>query len=590
MEPVIVASSENTGSHRPAGIVGRADFARLQAGDAPVNVVSPTDSMVWETRDGAVSVGCRYRGRRCGAVLASGTRVMAYFGNLGRRAVQVQQILACDDQQIPELNEIFSLALWDGQKQELLLATDRYGNLPLFYLHRAGKLQFASEVKSLLSLPGERTGLNRQVLAELLAFECPLTDETLFEGIRKVPPGTILRFSRTGVREERYWSLRFQPAPPGEKLAVLDLADECFSEALGRACSAPRTAIALTGGIDTRAMLAAVMKRGLKVDTFTTGVANAADMSLATQLSSCAGGTHHRLVVGQWLLDDFERHAREIVRLAEGGITLHHTHLLSQVMTVPKWFDVLVDGGCVEVSKRGPLRRASRGLKPDDDLPGFIMKAWGDMTLLKALLAGEESVEAEERLRRKVAGVCADVGQEHTHDTIDAFFMRVVWPNRYGPQVALQNNFLEGQLPFLDHWFMDAVARLRVEWREKALFQFYAVQKNAPQLKRFGRVFANLRVPWVDEYLPKYVLPGLNLVWTRLGLPGFDRPNFPTRRWWRRELNGRLNRAFRTLDERGVFGPARVSALLRPGAVSPASLDRAASVLWMIELWLEEFT
>src|SRR5512137_2155709 len=128
MEPVIVASSENTGSRRPAGIVGWADFARFQAGDAPVNVVSPTDSMVWETRDGAVSVGCRYRGRRCGAVLASGARVMVYFGNLGRCAMQVQQILACDDQQIPALNEIFSLALWDGQKQELLLATDRYGN------------------------------------------------------------------------------------------------------------------------------------------------------------------------------------------------------------------------------------------------------------------------------------------------------------------------------------------------------------------------------------------------------------------------------------------------------------------------------
>ncbi|MBI4864297.1 MAG: DUF1933 domain-containing protein, partial [Candidatus Riflebacteria bacterium] len=75
------------------------------------------------------------------------------------------------DRFLDGLSGMFGLALWDDTTGTLSLARDRLGEKPLYYWTSAGELFFASEIKSLLVVPGVRATLDREALPEYLAHQ-----------------------------------------------------------------------------------------------------------------------------------------------------------------------------------------------------------------------------------------------------------------------------------------------------------------------------------------------------------------------------------------------------------------------------------
>ncbi len=123
---------------------------------------------------------------------------------------------------LQHLRGMFALALYDGQDRRLILARDRMGQKPLYWTRTARHLAFASELKALMILPG----ISRQI--DLRAIDLYLTlgyvpaPMTIFCGINKLPPATILSLpvgpgSAGAVEGPRsYWHL---PDPlPAEQL------------------------------------------------------------------------------------------------------------------------------------------------------------------------------------------------------------------------------------------------------------------------------------------------------------------------------------------------------------------------------------
>ena len=89
---------------------------------------------------------------------------------------------------------MFAFAIWDARRRQLLLARDRLGIKPLYYVEAANSSSlFASEIKSLLQarayVPGART---RRGLRRYLAYRFPYGNGTLFKGIRSLPPGHVM--------------------------------------------------------------------------------------------------------------------------------------------------------------------------------------------------------------------------------------------------------------------------------------------------------------------------------------------------------------------------------------------------------------
>ena len=108
-----------------------------------------------------------------------------------------------------DLNGQFAFALWDQNKESLLLGRDRMGIRPLFYYQNNGRLVFGSEVKALFADPTISRRLDSQTLSDIFTCWTPVGSYTPFEGISQVPPGHYARFSKKGFSTHRYWKLSF---------------------------------------------------------------------------------------------------------------------------------------------------------------------------------------------------------------------------------------------------------------------------------------------------------------------------------------------------------------------------------------------
>src|SRR3546814_11536243 len=96
---------------------------------------------------------------------------------------------------------MFGFAIWDAPRRRLVLGRDRLGIKPLYYLEHEGRLIFASEIKALLTVPGVARGIDAGALQDYRAFGYSGNDQTLFAGIRKLPPASLLEIGRASCRE-----------------------------------------------------------------------------------------------------------------------------------------------------------------------------------------------------------------------------------------------------------------------------------------------------------------------------------------------------------------------------------------------------
>ena len=109
---------------------------------------------------------------------------------------------------VNRFNGMFAFALWDKNKQELLLARDHLGVKPLYYTVAQNRLLFGSEIKALLQDSGLYARGGPQIAGILFTLRFIPSPDTLFRGINKLPPGHRMMVSSRGMQVERYWKWR----------------------------------------------------------------------------------------------------------------------------------------------------------------------------------------------------------------------------------------------------------------------------------------------------------------------------------------------------------------------------------------------
>ena len=161
---------------------------------------------------------------------------------------------------LSRLNGMFAIALWDSNFQRLLLARDRMGIKPLYYSVHGGNLWFASEVKCILAAGGSARAIDPLGVDQFLTFEYTASPATLFEDVRKLPPGAWLTSSGGTLHQGRFWSLPAvvpDRAPDADELAIQ--VRQTLLRAVQRqlASDVPLGAF-LSGGIDSSILVAAM--------------------------------------------------------------------------------------------------------------------------------------------------------------------------------------------------------------------------------------------------------------------------------------------------------------------------------------------
>jgi len=113
------------------------------------------------------------------------------------------------------LNGQFAIALWDANRQRLLLIRDRVGIAPLFYTKEGARLLFASEIKAILPALSASPRLNPAALDQTFTFWAPLSPQTQFEHVFELPPGMLLVADANGEELRRYWDWQFPESADG---------------------------------------------------------------------------------------------------------------------------------------------------------------------------------------------------------------------------------------------------------------------------------------------------------------------------------------------------------------------------------------
>lgn len=160
------------------------------------------------------------------------------------------------------LNGIFGLAIWDPDRDLLLLARDRLGVKPLFLARDPTELRFASECRPLLARGQAQP--DRVAIAEyLLRATYDHGDRTFFEGIRSVPPAHMVTVRAGTVSQKRYWTPVDRSMQNSlAQLSEADLVERLESlvlDAVERQLDADvPVGVSLSGGLDSSILLAAI--------------------------------------------------------------------------------------------------------------------------------------------------------------------------------------------------------------------------------------------------------------------------------------------------------------------------------------------
>lgn len=182
------------------------------------------------------------------------------------------------------LNGMFAFALWDEKRRTLVLARDRVGIKPLFYYIGRDKLVFASEIKALLQDPSIPRDLDEQALHEYLSLLYIPDPQTIFTGIKKLPPGHVLEYIDGELSIRQYWTVPYgvhddQSQQLNSKVIqqyATGVRERLQESVRRRLISDVPLGAFLSGGIDSSAIVALMSQvSNTQIETFSIGFRDA---------------------------------------------------------------------------------------------------------------------------------------------------------------------------------------------------------------------------------------------------------------------------------------------------------------------------
>jgi asparagine synthase (glutamine-hydrolysing) len=502
---------------------------------------------------------------------------------------------------VRRLRGMFAFALWDGRKEELLLARDRAGKKPLYYtLTPSGTLVFGSELKSLLEHPEVAREIDEEALDAYLAFGYVPDPLSIFRGVRKLPPGHRLRFARGRVEVEEYWDFGFdaetEERPEAEWVEELR---ELLAEAVRvRLVADVPLGAFLSGGVDSSAVVGLMARAtGAPVKTFSIGFREDSfdELAYARVTAQKFATDHHEFVVTPdicgvvdelaWHFDEpfadssaiptymVSKLAREHVKVVlsgDGGDELFGGYTRYAVEAGRRRFERVP--GLLRRGVMGPLsRRLPHGARGRNFLHNVSLDAvarYADNVSLFTALTKPLLYAPDFRARVEAAPAPAARFEEYAArvragDPLDVLLYldsKTYLPGDILTKVDRMSMAvsLEARTPLLDHRLIEFVTRMPASLKMRGGVTKYVFKQAARGL-----------VP--DEIL--------------------DRPKqgfgVPINHWINRELRARIRETVgspRAL-QRGYFDPSYVALLLDEHERGRRDHSPQLWSLFMLELW-----
>lgn len=206
---------------------------------------------------------------------------------------------------VERFNSIFAFALWDEKKKILLLARDRMGVKPLYYAWDDKRLIFASEIKPILLVLNRIPDIDRSSIFMLMTLQFIPSPGSIFKGIEKLLPGSVMVCNQDQHRVERYWDIK--DVSPFDKSALPSFPEKYLYSLLkesveGQLISDVPVGAFLSGGVDSSA-ITGFMSRAMpgRIKTFSVGFKDAGrhnELGYARLVARHFNTDHHEISIG----------------------------------------------------------------------------------------------------------------------------------------------------------------------------------------------------------------------------------------------------------------------------------------------------
>ncbi|MBE0644071.1 MAG: asparagine synthase (glutamine-hydrolyzing) [Bacteroidetes bacterium] len=207
---------------------------------------------------------------------------------------------------VERLHGMFAIAIWDTEKETLLLYRDRIGIKPLYYAQKNGMWLFGSEIKAMLEHPALQPAVSREALYHYFTYIHTPAPWTMFDGVFKLEAAHYARITHDGtMRVEEYWDPLGHREPEfnySDEAAVTSRIRELFRGAVEkRMMSDVPFGVFLSGGIDSSANVAFMSELMHRpVDTFTVAIRGQEDTNefqWARRMAAHFGTNHHEVMI-----------------------------------------------------------------------------------------------------------------------------------------------------------------------------------------------------------------------------------------------------------------------------------------------------
>src|SRR3989441_8803429 len=400
---------------------------------------------------------------------------------------------------LTRLNGMFGVAIWDVQRQRLILARDSMGIKLIYYAIRDGTVWFGSEMRPVIAALEHFPDVDPVALNLFLRYRYTPSPLTIFKGIEKLAPGTMLIVERGEARRERWY--RYTPVPfstpktedvAGEELIAL------YRDAMRRhLISDVPVGLLLSGGIDSGLLLALMNEQGGPWPAYTVGYGESFEddeLADAAETALVLGARHVTVKLDR---AEFERALPHIVQCLEEPIATSSI--------VPMYF--------VSQRARQDVKVALIGQGPDELFGGYkrhLGVRYGDYwrrvpgPLRSMLSSAIAQLPRNETLKRGVASLgVEDRLRRYQHvlslvpgETIDTLFRDGLLPEQAGDRV-------------LDYWG-ELLPQMK-QTDELGGLQLLEIRSSLPdELLMYADKLSmahslEVRVPYLDRTVVEYV-------------------------------------------------------------------------------------
>lgn len=358
------------------------------------------------------------------------------------------------------LNGWFNGVLVDLRKNQVLLFNDRYGLLRIYYHESPEAFYFSSEAKALLKAQPSLRELDQKGLGEYLSFGCVLENRSLFAGVHLLPSASIWKFRTNHVPEK---SLYFRPEQ-WERQSILEKETfyrrfkECFAKILPRYLDVGKTGLSLTGGLDTRMILAWARLSGGDMPCYTFGgmYKDCYDVKISRTVANMCHQTHSVLVVDRLFFSQSPLLAEKAVYITDGNVEITGAADLYLNKMAREIAPIRLTG-----KYGGEIMRATQYLKHRPSHSGLFVNEFE-----KHVAAAAETLKIHRQ----------------GHPVSLVAFKQVPW--FHNNRLALEQSQITMRSPYLDNELVALMYRAPAEVLENSELSLHLINAGNPSLAR----------------------------------------------------------------------------------------------------------